>query len=391
MKKPVLKLSDNINYRRFVAKRDVALEKILQNTRFRITEQIDLAFVGAIMHIKARYKGFNGQLDRNRSQQIDNEIHGIFDNCSRHIAHEVINMRKKVYMLSYAGESQAISQVLGLPQKIKADAHTLAQKSYRPLASEKDTTQYFQSVFSNLRRKILSSIDRSLILGDTEDQAVGRVYRLLPKKKPIHKKRTLKKVRSMESAKPPKFTSIDIGSTGINISIQKRNLVKSNDFHFDQNTWNQIVNDYQEDYLPIDRSPASVFDITNPLTDEPEKIQSEDAIYGWEIEQEITHDFVQQVRTGQVDAAKQNGIDDFVWIAVLDDKTCEFCCEWRSGLLTSEIEKRLNKDKELRDHCDAIVPPAHFNCRCALAPASSDLEAVDTSDTDKEFDEWLNN
>lgn len=30
------------------------------------------------------------------------------------------------------------------------------------------------------------------------------------------------------------------------------------------------------------------------------------------------------------------------------------------------------------------------NCRCTLAPASSDLEAVDNSDTEREFSEWLN-
>lgn len=71
-----------------------------------------------------------------------------------------------------------------------------------------------------------------------------------------------------------------------------------------------------------------------------------------------------------MDAAKEMGIKDFVWIAILDDRTDE-CCWERSGKLTSEIEEMLASGKLDRDLCEAITPPAHPNCRCSLGPVSN--------------------
>ena len=158
----------------------------------------------------------------------------------------------------------------------------------------------------------------------------------------------------------------------------------------DSETWDGIVNDYAADYGQVNRSPEGITDAVNPFNDEPitDSLQTR-YYYEWEIERDATHDFVKLVRDGQVDAAKENGITDFIWIAILDDRTCEKCCEWRNGLSSSMIEKRLKEDAELEDACDAIVPPAHFNCRCTVAPMTDDLEVYDISQTEKEFDQWL--
>ena len=113
--------------------------------------------------------------------------------------------------------------------------------------------------------------------------------------------------------------------------------------------------------------------------------------YAWEYERDITNDFVYAVREGAIEAAKENGITDFVWIAVVDDKT-DACCLWRDGLLTSEIEAKLKEHESEDEDCNlggsGLVPPLHFNCRCSLAPATDAIPQKPEVDY-ASFDKWL--
>lgn len=223
-------------------------------------------------------------------------------------------------------------------------------------------------------------------MNDEESEALGRIFKALPKKKRIPARAVLKKVKVTEASRP-KMKSRSEDESGISIGLTRGDNYT---FDFDQDTWNRVVHEYQNDYVPIDRSPENFINLKDPFTSIPIKddIPESDKIYAWELENEITNDFVKTVRDGQVSAANENGIDDFVWISILDDKTDE-CCQWRHGLLTGEIEDRLAKDDSLSEDCDAVVPPAHFNCRCTLAPASKDLQMVNNTDLNQEFDEWL--
>jgi hypothetical protein len=136
----------------------------------------------------------------------------------------------------------------------------------------------------------------------------------------------------------------------------------------DQDSWDNAVDDYLLDEVPNDRSPYSkVFDETKePGEDGHER-------YQWEVEQQVTDDFVQSVRSGEVDAANENGITDMIWITVIDQKTCQYCCRPRDGMLSAEIEAALKSGKLDADACDALVPPAHPWCRCRVSPATADL------------------
>lgn len=302
------------------------------------------------------------------------------DYLATRILLEIYEMRRKTFLLGYTGEHQGIAIATDLIPKIKLTSHKLMNQVHtKKFMGEIDPLKKIEFELKKLKRNIITAIDQSALLDDDMNTTLWRVWKTFPKRRSVGTKETLKRVRSREA----------VGDDSVVFNFGKGK--RSWGWQIDPTTWSKIVDDYTEQYLPQDRSPASVFDITDPYTDKPvEDIPSEDAIYGWEIERDVTHDFVQEVRDGQIDAAKENGIDEFVWIAIIDEKTCDNCCAWRNGLLTSEIEQRLTDEPDLADYCDATVPPAHFNCRCSLAPASKDLELVDETQNIKDFDEWLN-
>ncbi len=150
----------------------------------------------------------------------------------------------------------------------------------------------------------------------------------------------------------------------------------------DDAEWADILDDYNKTYVPKFRGPESVLDFWPK-----KKSDDEEVWYAWELERDLTQEFVQNVRDGQIDAANENGIDDFVWIAVIDDVTDE-CCRWRDGLTTSEIQSQL-KGAHRDDECRATAPPAHFNCRCTLAPMLREADLSPPESNLAEFDEWL--
>ena len=142
----------------------------------------------------------------------------------------------------------------------------------------------------------------------------------------------------------------------------------------DEAVWNEMVEFYKKEYVPT-------YQFRIPKG-------AEDYWYkDFELEQDLTHDFVKSVRDGTLAAAKENGITDMMWIAVIDAKTDE-CCTWRHGLSSSEIEDQL-KGEHSDDDCEEIVPPAHYYCRCTIAPMVDSMSEAPESNQ-KEFDEWLN-
>jgi hypothetical protein len=152
----------------------------------------------------------------------------------------------------------------------------------------------------------------------------------------------------------------------------------------DPATWSDVIDDYFEQEIPGPRGPYDKMVFFN-VGDAGDVEFTER--YEWELEQEMTQDFVEQVRSGQVDAANENGIEDFMWIAVIDRDTDE-CCSDRDGLSSGEIEAQLSSGELDPDECDATVPPGHFNCRCAPAPISNDLPEESPPDFGS-FNDWL--
>lgn len=334
-------------YRTFVNKRNLALEKILNNTRLRITDQLNLCFA-ALVEIYAH-------------TQSDDHARLVIHSTAQTIGQIVKRMRKIVHFLAYVSEGEILSQLSGKPPRAY-EKPDLNEELFAGGSVEQRVEFYLSKIQDRMKQQArLASL--------TNERATYEdLVRVIPKKKRIaQKKVTLRKIG--EARKP-----IDTP------------------FLTDEQ-WQDVVDEYMLDYGIKNRGPDQFFD--------PEEIKyirpdleptykapngKDDAVYQWELEQDVTHDFVEQVRNGQVEAANANGYTDFVWVAIVDDRTDE-CCLWRDGLTTAEIDAEL-KGAHKDDECEGSVPPIHFNCRCTLEPVTDNIGELPETPI-KDFDEWL--
>jgi SPP1 gp7 family putative phage head morphogenesis protein len=297
------------------------------------------------------------QSARNVIYNIEVLIDIEFAQAAKEMAAVIERLSSSSFLLSAAAEAEALGQALDTKTRVsvpRGSAEALSGETFLG----NDLIEQIFFILSNIKRKVLQSIEQARILEEPLQDALTRVYKALPqtrrvKTAPKELKRVVKEAES-EPAEALSLTFIDDAE------------------------WERIVKDYTQKYIPKWRGPETVFDVTS------EGVSEE--WYGWQVEQLATQEFVDKVRGGQVLAAKQNGINDFQWIAILDDRTDE-CCAWRDGLTTAEIEQEL-KGKHRDDECKAIIPPAHFNCRCTLAPMLTDMPDKPASNA-QEFDEWL--
>jgi hypothetical protein len=363
----MIKRFDEIpRYKTFVNKRDEVLENILRNHRLKITDITNKAFVDAILYIQSRWPSIKSdQFNKQKIKGLEQQIEQVFELAAQTICYAQVELRRSVYTLSHAGEAEAIAQVLKQKAMLNLGQRRIVKKSYKPLHDGTDLLNRVDLYFQHVAKNMILAVKQALVFDDEPEQMLGRVFLTLPKKKALPDKLVLKKVKraKVAEAKRPSFSG-DEDPTGVDIGFGPRGGVTISTMDWDQSSWDHVVKQANEEYIAIDRSPEAFFDMKNPFTGQTitDEIPETDKIYGWELEQNLTHDFVQSVRDGQLDAANFAGINEFIWISVLDQRTCENCCEWRSGLLTSEIEKMLADDPSLADHCDVVVPPAHFNC-----------------------------
>lgn len=270
---------------------------------------------------------------------------------------EITFFRKFTYALTYRSEARAIELVTGNKEKTEITdemLHQIAHSEIFDAASMKDTIRYN---YDRLTRKIVDAFQSGVMMRLTPQEIIDRVKGSLPRPTFRTKLKRLKKhVREAKTKTP------EIDSTFV-----------------DENTWSSLIDQYLTD-LP-DRSAAAK--LSDPLT----TAQGEVLFYDWELEKTLTEDFVEKVRQGQIDAAKKKGITDFLWVAVIDDKTDE-CCKKRDGLLVSEIARKL-KSSWKGDDCQAKTPPAHFNCRCDISPVDENLPES-PPDGAEGFEDWLN-
>ena len=350
-------LNASPKYRAFIQDRDRALEKLLSNTHARITDYTS----AALREIESEcallcHRRDMSTVSNTRAiiHQLDERIQRAFHYLGILISREINALLKRSYVLAAVGEAEAIARATGSAE-YKVEGKNAKQ-------TNPERVQY---ILNLSRYKILKAFEQGIVLEETAAEIMERVRNSLPEakqyRKPPRSLKPLKEAATPEDERDPRKDA-------------------ASGFVTDED-WQDVVYDYTRTYIPQYSQRGEY--VTNWGKDDEMEVR-----YGWEIESETNHALVDQVRSGQNEIAKQNGYTDMVWIAILDDRTDE-CCEWRNGLTSTEIEAKL-EGEHADDDCDAIVPPAHFNCRCTLAPYTEEMgepEKVDFSD----FDEWLKN
>lgn len=362
----MIPLSKSPRYRQFIHDRDRALEELHLKVQVEVSNSVAYFLNRVMESIAAHYENMRQaplSIQNNFIRQLRQNWDTMAELASHDITGTVAKLRKAAYLLAHTGEAEAIARSTGLAMKTNVQAARLDRIAKEEASSGGALMSRVQYYFAGLLNDVEHALRLSMIQTDAWEDAKARIFRQLPERRAVKTlSRILRKVPIKEANTPIKS---DISMlTGF----------------IDEDAWEDLVDLYKADFVPQLRGPKDRLDF--PVT----TAKTEKIIYTWELEKEITQDFVEQVRAGQVEAAVENGINDFVWIAILDDRTDE-CCVWRDGLTSSEIEAELKKSHK-DDECDAIVPPAHFNCRCTLAPAVEGLPDQPPSNIG-EFNEWL--
>jgi SPP1 gp7 family putative phage head morphogenesis protein len=376
--------SKSTRYRAFIRNRDLMLEAMNIKAHQRTNDVMRGALASIVEHIVFRYTmapPHSMLVDPTQFMRlIESDIQREFLIASREVAAILARLKIHAYSLALVGEAEAIGRAedrAALYQVHRKDVEENALYDYRG----RPITSMIDYAFDKLRRKIASAVQLSRINDDSTADMVERVRRAMPS--------TRKVIRPAKVLKALKEARVSVGGqemTMFNLAPRREEAINLAQGFIDDDLWDEIIQDYLAEYSPKWKdSGVIVRDPTGELTKYSKPLTDSEEWYEWEVEQVLTHEFVSQVRQGQVDAAKQNGITDFQWIAILDDKTDE-CCAWRDGLTSKQIEAKMGQHD---DECDAVVPPAHFNCRCSVAPMLEDMTDEPSKEL-TEFEEWLN-
>lgn len=376
------KATDISPYVRFTKQRDKGLEEYLLKNQQRISQILTGTFIEIeklirLMWPRVESNGYFFAMARSTATTLEEHCKMKLLSQLDPIASILIVQRKVVYSLSRAGETEALARALSKGAKTGSEfLDSLIKHLNQNLDTGGPIAARVELALTRLGNDIVDALMRARLQEMKLEEVIENVNNALPAVKRFKRvPNTLIDTKAMSEAFP-------ISKLGVMIQPDEEETAHAID-GIDEGIWESLVEDYRANFLPKYRGPDSVFDIPDEHGDDYE-------MYGWEIEKEITHDFVKSVREGKIDAANENGIKDFIWVAVVDDRTDE-CCLWRDGLSTSEIEDKLNGERS-GDECDSIVPPAHFNCRCDLAPASEDiLDTPPPGEKYSSFEDWLEN
>ena len=370
--------ADAKQYRKFIEDRDRALDDILFKYRVLISNILQHAQKETVQRIVGLYA--TGQLTA-RTSSNENLIAAlklIYSNAVRDTYLVYAQAIKRGYSLSLIGEAEAIGRV----------KKKLARYEVAFSAGDK-TLHRVRIYYERLLRNVIDKTQLASLYAKDVQDFHSRIESAFPNSKQY--KRPPRSLKPLKEAKKPFILSDDAADelerelgeeyTSAFYNLQLGKEIDMATGLVSQDDWDAIVKDYKAEHI----EPVTIFG-----RGETTKYKvGGDELYDWELDRDLMNEFVSQVRAGQVEAAKQNNITDFVWIAIVDNKTDE-CCLWRDGLTTKEIERELPKHD---DDCEgATTPPAHRGCRCRLAPYDESVDTTEFEDLPDygDFDQWIN-
>jgi len=294
-------------------------------------------------------------------QSIEQRLEPVFLLATDRIYEIYKKIKLYTYVLTSKGVLEALSRADGTSHRASVTPQELDEVLSQPFFNGAEPKEAIKLQLNILKRKIISEIEISIIQKEDAEKVRDRIERVFPKEKIIKRAPDyidrVQRKGIKEAEKEFKRLSVFLG---------------------DEDVWAGIVEEYQRNFLPtVWRGIEKQIQYQNIK------------YYPWELEQQLTHEFVATVRQAEKTTSEKVGIKDFIWIAIIDDRTCntKTCsCVWRDGLTTTEIEAELKKRKD--EVCRAVVPPAHLNCRCDLAPATEELVEYPVTELG-DFETWL--
>lgn len=377
-------------FNQFVTERDHALEAILDKylrAQDRLLVFLRMRVIEITAHMGMRAPGLEHQ--KEQLSIFDRRITPLFQICAAESLELMKKLRRVSFTLANAGEAEAISRTLGKTGKVFIPKSKLDKLHWSDTPSGGSIESRVHLAYSRLHRDVLDAFQLSLTLEDNQEDTIKRIVRAFPASRKLRQPQNA--LRGIKESNKRPFDLIDNEDTGdqdqtdINIaSIDDDTSMASG--VIDPDTWDDVVSDYLSKELPSSIYKRGPSDKSMFFTADEDGNVDMTERYDWEIENEMTEDFVSSVRAGEVDAANENGISDFMWLAVIDKHTDD-CCRSRDGLSTKEIQDKLESG-DIDSECDAITPPAHFNCRCRAVPMSDEVPDEDAPDFGS-FNDWL--
>lgn len=373
-------LTESPHYEKFMLGRDLALEKFLQKYLNLLGSTVGVLRVRAnLIASELVSDGISHYDAKKKTATFEKRLLPWFEMASHEAFALIVRLRRTTYALSYMGQAEAIGRVLNvaIPYELKRDQIDEISAQDTPIGG--NLKLKVELTFSRLLRDVVDAFQLSMVMAGGEEatskaELLDRVRRSFPRQ--ISDTKPKKAMARLREAGPfTPFPRLGDGSgpsgTGISIGV------------IDPPEWDQILEDYFSEEFPPDSPNRTVYSRVF-YSEAP----SDEGRYEWELERDVTDDFVHRIRDGENDAANDQGITDFQWISIIDKKTDE-CCLWRDGLTSEEIEVQL-KDEHSDDPCDTSVAPAHPFCRCRMVPMTVDIPKFEAQKGWMNFDDWLN-
>jgi hypothetical protein len=331
----------------FKKNRDDALEEIHKNLLRSITN-ISAAYLDHIIDLSEMVfksiKFFTND-GRLHVEHLKQNISSIFARMAKEISDEMIKTNDLTMKFTAASELEYIARV-----KDKK-GFNIEFERLDPVKREQNESRVMLSL-EKLKSKFMYEIERAYAQENSDVKSA--LMNILPEFKRLPKKKTL--VRESDRFVFDKKT--DMSQTFM-----------SNE------EWRDIEQLYKDEYIPRYR---------NYKTRDGRFVRSDDDVYAWEVEQKATNEWLQSVKDGTNQAAKEAGVEDLLWIAFLDDKT-RHEHERRDGLTSTEIEDKLKNDPAWKDDPYGSIGPSGFNCRCRSVPYIPEADDKKAGD----FSEWM--
>ena len=331
----------------FKKDRDDALEEIHKNLLRSITN-ISAAYFDHIIDVSEmvfRSIKFFTSDGRVNVEHLKYNIASIFERMAKEISEEMIKTNHLTMKFTAASELEYIARV-----KDKTGLN-LDFERLNPTKKEQTTSRVMLSL-EKIKSKFLYEIEREYAQENPDVKSA--LLHILPEMKRLPKRNTLKR----ESDRFVFDKKTDMSQTFM-----------SNE------EWRDIEQLYKDEYIPRYR---------NYKTRDGRFVRSDNDVYAWEMEQKATDEWLQSVKDGTNQAAKEAGVEDLLWIAFLDDRT-RHEHERRDGLTSTEIEDKLKNDPAWKDDPYGSIAPSGFNCRCRSVPYIPEADDKKAGD----FSEWM--